>query len=76
MSDFDNWYTWVQRTYPTYALTEATARKMYDDWYDCACESCTYRKGMGQMPVRLSAQCTTPIQQLDPDHIKDVSAPS
>lgn len=66
MTDFDNWYAWVQRTYPTYGLTPATAQRMYDDYYTCTCRSCMHRKATGLIPVRMGPACTSPIKQLDP----------
>lgn len=60
MRDFDNWLSWYRRTQDP-SVDATLARMAYDKRYFCTCESCTYRKEHGLMPVRMGPSCQAPL---------------
>lgn len=66
MRDFYNWLRWTRSNRIEYDnLPDDELLKIYDEYYNCRCESCNRRKELGMMPVRQGENCTTPLLQLD-----------
>lgn len=55
-TDFDNWLIWYKKIYPSTTLSDAQLKAAYDAHYHCNCQSCTYRKERGTIPIYTSTQ--------------------
>lgn len=56
MNDFDTWYRFTDQS-----IRRERAKEIYDSVFTCTCTTCMYRKERGFIPLRITQDCTAPI---------------
>lgn len=69
MNDFDNWYRWAVRHFGIF--DREIGIKLYNEFYNCKCATCEYRKERGLMPYKASETCTLPTSLKPLEHVLD-----
>lgn len=61
MSDLQNFIAWWFKENPDSPITKSQITAEYDDYYQCSCETCLFRKEHGQPPYRITPGCSAPL---------------
>jgi hypothetical protein len=61
MSDLQNFIKWWFKENPDSTITPYQITAEYDDYYQCSCETCSFRKEHGLPPYRITLSCTAPL---------------